>query len=143
MRRLIAILLALTALATGGAAAVAGENAHYEVRARLSPAGIILSDVAVTVPPAELDADHQISFLLGLITLGIATVYEGWDSGDMIIEEFGLAAPLVGLVAALVSAALAVRWLVTYLERRGLEIFGWYRIAIAVIGAGLMAAGAI
>ncbi|QGG96959.1 undecaprenyl-diphosphate phosphatase [Actinomarinicola tropica] len=85
----------------------------------------------------------EISFLLGLITLGIATVYEGWDSGGTIVDEFGLAAPLVGLAAALVSAAVAVRWLVTYLERRGLEVFGWYRIAIAVVGAGLLAAGVI
>lgn len=64
MRRLIAILTAVTVLAAG-AVAQAQEPAHYEVRARLSPAGVALSDVSITVPPAELGADNEISFLLG------------------------------------------------------------------------------
>ena len=64
MRRLIAIVIALAAFAAGGEA-LAQDHAHYEVRARLSPAGVALSDVAITVPAAELGADNEISFLLG------------------------------------------------------------------------------
>lgn len=75
----------------------------------------------------------EFSFLLGLVTLTGATLYEATSSGDLILAEFGLAAPLVGFVAAFVSAAAAVVWLVTYLERHSLAIFGWYRIALAVV----------
>lgn len=80
-----------------------------------------------------LRAAVEFSFLLGFVTLGVATVYEALQSGTLVVEEFGWAAPLVGFVVATVSAAGAVVWMLQYLERRGLGIFGWYRLAIAAI----------
>jgi len=38
-------------------------------------------------------------------------------------------APAVGMVVAFLAAVVAIRWMVTYLERHSLAIFGWYRIA--------------
>jgi undecaprenyl-diphosphatase len=46
-----------------------------------------------------------------------------------------------GIVAATVSAAIAVKWLVSYLQSHGLSLFGWYRIAIGAVVGGLVAAG--
>ena len=73
----------------------------------------------------------EFSFLLGFVTLGAATVYEAAASGSLIVEEFGLVAPIAGFAASLAAAAGAVAWLVRYLERRGLAAFGWYRLALA------------
>jgi undecaprenyl-diphosphatase len=93
---------------------------------------VILAAVAVGL---SIAAAVEFAFLLGLVTLGAATLYETLDKGATIVDQFGVAAPLAGFVAAFVSAAAAVVWMVAYVQRHGLRVFGWYRIAIAVVVA--------
>lgn len=83
----------------------------------------------------------EFSFLLGLLTLGAATVFEGVKSGDQLVATFGIATPLLGLVVAFVSALVAVRWMIDWLQSRGLEAFGWYRIAVGVAAGIFVLAG--
>ncbi|HEY1739509.1 MAG TPA: hypothetical protein VGI86_12400 [Acidimicrobiia bacterium] len=40
-------------------------------------------------------------------------------------------------------AVIAIKWMITYLQRHGLEVFGWYRIAVAAAGIGLIVAGSV
>jgi len=53
--------------------------------------------------------------------------------GGNLVGDLGWSALAAGFVAATVSAALAVKWLVGYLNRHGLAVFGWYRIALALL----------
>ncbi|RMH30367.1 MAG: undecaprenyl-diphosphate phosphatase [Planctomycetota bacterium] len=93
----------------------------------------------------------EFSFLLGLPTLGGATVYKlaknlraSADAGEPnLFEALGVAPVLLGVAVATVSAALAVRWLVAFLNRHGLGAFGWYRLALCAVLGGLIAAGAV
>ena len=89
----------------------------------------LVTILAALAVGTTLAAAVEFSFLLGLMTLGAATLYE--------------ASPLIGVVVAFIAAAAAIRWMVTWLQTRSLAIFGWERIVVAAITVGLMVAGVI
>jgi undecaprenyl-diphosphatase len=90
-----------------------------------------------------LIAAVEFSFLLGLMTLGAATLYESAKNGSSVIDAYGWVDPLIGLVAAFVAAVVAVRWMVAWLQSRSLAVFGWERILAGVLTIGLIAAGVV
>ncbi len=100
----------------------------------------ILAGMAVGL---GLSAAVELSFLLGLLTLGAATSFEALNNGSVMIDAYGVGRPLLGLLAALVSALLAVKWMVAWLQRRGLAVFGWYRLAAAAALVTLLAGGVL
>lgn len=69
----------------------------------------------------------EISFLAAVPVLLAATGYEALKNR----AEFAAQAPVlaVGLLAAFVSALLAIRGFLALLNRGGLKPFGWYRVA--------------
>jgi len=84
----------------------------------------------------------EFSFLLGLPTLGAACVYkiakDLMGPGPHMWDVLGTAPALIGILAAAISAALAVHWLVTYLGKHDFSIFGWYRILLSIFVATLI-----
>ncbi|MEM7624607.1 MAG: undecaprenyl-diphosphate phosphatase [Planctomycetota bacterium] len=97
----------------------------------------------------------EFSFLLGVITLCAATVYKAvldtavvtvnGEPQEMLMvlamaHEYGWLNMVIGSVAAWASAVLAVTWMVAYLKKHGMEVFGYYRIAIAIVVAALLLA---
>jgi len=83
----------------------------------------------------------EFSFLLGVLTLGATTAYDGFKHGAQMLEAFGPGVLAIGFLAAWVSAVLSVKWMVSYLNKHGLGIFGWYRIALAITIAVLIIQG--
>lgn len=86
-------------------------------------------------------AAAEFSFLLGLPTLGGACVYtllkEFKAHGTETIDVLGGPLPVVvGIVTAMIAAALAVKWLVGFLGKNSMALFGWWRIALAA-GLGI------
>ena len=47
------------------------------------------------------------------------------------LAAYGPVEFVVGFGAAWLSAVLAVKWMVAWLNHRGLAVFGWWRIAAA------------
>ena len=90
-----------------------------------------------------LSAAVEFSFLLGLLTLGAATAYEGLKNGQTMIDAYGVFTPLLGMVVAFVFAVVSIRFMVTWLRTRSLAVFGWERIVVAAISIALLIAGTI
>ena len=88
----------------------------------------------------RMRAAVEFSFLLGLLTLGAVTSHDAIEHGHEIVKAYGVASPALGFVAAWLSAVLAVKWMVAYLNRHGLEVFGYYRIALAIVVTGWLLA---
>lgn len=101
---------------------------------------VILAGVAVGL---TLRAAVEFSFLLGLVTLTAATIYEGADNGGALIDQFGWVNPLIGLIVAFVSAMIAVKWMVDWLQQKGFAIFGWYRVGIGLAAFAALGVGAL
>ncbi|MSO15822.1 MAG: undecaprenyl-diphosphate phosphatase [Ilumatobacteraceae bacterium] len=81
----------------------------------------------------------EFSFLLGLITLSSATALDLSKHGSELVDQFGILAPSIGLVCAFITAVIAVKWMVGYLESHSLRVFGWYRLAIGATSVVLLA----
>lgn len=88
----------------------------------------------------SLSAAIEFSFLLGLVTLSAATALDLLKHGGELVDTFGIATPLIGLVCAFITALIAVRWMVSYLNTKSLAIFGWYRMGVAALCGVLLLA---
>jgi undecaprenyl-diphosphatase len=95
----------------------------------------ILGGLAVGL---SLAAAVEFAFLLGVLTLTAATAYTIVKSGDGMLLSYGWPALLTGFIAAWISAALAVKWMVAWLNRHGLALFAWWRFAAAALAAWLL-----
>lgn len=96
-------------------------------------------------------AAAEFSFLLGLPTLGGACAYklykdfanDGVDGHVSVFKTLGVAPVLLGIAVATLSAAVAIKWLVGFLNRHGLAPFGWYRLILAAALLGLIIGGIV
>jgi undecaprenyl-diphosphatase len=89
----------------------------------------------------------EFSFLLGLPTLGGACAYTAAKNflrhEPNMFTELGVAPVLIGFLVATFSAALAIVWLVRYLTRHGVAVFGWYRLALCAVLIALWLSGIV
>jgi undecaprenyl-diphosphatase len=89
----------------------------------------------------NMAAALEFSFLLGLVTLTAATVHDGYKHGGAMLKAYDPVVFGLGFVAAAVAAFVAVKWMIAYLQRNGLAVFGWYRIALALLVAWMLYSG--
>ena len=86
----------------------------------------------------SLPAAVEFSFLLGVVTLSAATAYDALKHGQAMLQTFDPQSLGIGLLFAFLAAVVSVKWMVAYLNRHGLAIFGWYRVVLALITAAFL-----
>jgi len=89
----------------------------------------------------SLPAAVEFSFLLGVVTLGAATGHDALKHGGDMLQLFDATAIALGLISAFVFAVISIRWMVSYLTRHDLSLFGYYRIALAAFAGFLILTG--
>ena len=77
----------------------------------------------------------EYSFLLGVPTLLAAGIYQliaaiSEDSSAVVEETPRLA---LGTVVSAITAFVAVKWLLSYLQKNTFIVFGWYRIGLGIL----------
>jgi undecaprenyl-diphosphatase len=95
----------------------------------------------------------EFSFFLAVPTMFAATAYsivlKKWTGSgvtkkgyELIMENHdNTIAFIVGNVVAFIVAVLAIRFFITYLQRHGFRLFGWYRIIVGIVVLVLIFSG--
>ena len=73
----------------------------------------------------------EYSFLASLPIMAGVTLKVVLDNGDYLMQNAGIL--IVGNLVACISGLIAVRFLIQYLSKHGLALFGWYRIVLAAV----------
>jgi undecaprenyl-diphosphatase len=101
----------------------------------------LITIVAAVLVGLSLRAAVEFSFLLGLATLGAATVATGFTDGSQLVDLYGYATPAIGMVVAFLAALASIKWMVSWLQERSFDVFGYYRVVIGILAFGAMAVG--
>lgn len=80
----------------------------------------------------------KFSFLLGLVTLSAAGAYKFMKDGSQMVGALATGPMLLGFLVAFASSALAAKWLVGFLSRKGLVPFAVYRLVLAAVLVALI-----
>ncbi len=81
-------------------------------------------------------AAAEFSFFLAVPTMFGATVKELWDYHKHHVQMFDgdqIKYLLIGNIIAFIVAMLAIKTFITYLEKKGFKVFGWYRILAGIV----------
>jgi len=85
----------------------------------------------------------EFSFFLAVPTMVAATGKDLWDwyKDKGMIASGDIKMLLLGNVIAFVVAILAIKFFISYLQKHGFRLFGWYRIIVGIIVLTLVFSG--
>jgi len=101
----------------------------------------LVTIVAAALLGLSVSAAIEFSFLLGALTLGAAAGWTLLHHGHALAGSYAPADLAVGFVAAFVAAVVSVRWMVAWLGKHGLQLFGWWRVLLGGAVALALLAG--
>jgi undecaprenyl-diphosphatase len=85
----------------------------------------------------EKRAAAEFSFLLSLPTMGAAVAYDLFQNRD-VLDFAAIWEIAIGFAVAFVTAALVVRWVLSFISRNGYALFGWWRIIVGGVALGAL-----
>ncbi|HEY1056639.1 MAG TPA: undecaprenyl-diphosphate phosphatase, partial [Emticicia sp.] len=86
----------------------------------------------------------EFSFFLAVPTMFAASAYKllkSYKAGTLTFSSDELQLLAVGNIVAFIVAMIAIKFFISYLQKYGFKVFGYYRIIVGLIILGLIAAG--
>jgi undecaprenyl-diphosphatase len=87
---------------------------------------------------AEKRAAAEFSFFLAMPTMAGAFAYDLYKNWA-VLDTSATTSIVIGFATAFVSGVIVVRYLLDYISRHGLALFGWWRIIVGGLGLGALA----
>ncbi|RFA07598.1 undecaprenyl-diphosphatase [Subtercola boreus] len=88
-------------------------------------------------------AATRLSFFLAIPALIGAGVYEGASQASAVSATVGWASVAVGTVVSFIVGYASIAWLLKLVARHPITVFIWYRVALGVVLAALLATGVL
>ena len=88
----------------------------------------------------------EFSFFLAVPTMFAASVKSFWDvykDHHEVISSDNMEVLGIGAIVSFIVALIAVKFFISYLQKHGFKLFGWYRIILGVVLLGLIWKGVI
>lgn len=79
------------------------------------------------------DDATEFSFFLAIPTMAAATGLDLMKTDASVWTNSNLITLLTGFIVSFVTAYIAVKWLIKFVQNNNFNIFGWYRIVLALI----------
>ncbi len=119
-------------------AVVIGCNQALAIIPGVSRSGIVM--VAMMGLGYKRDESAIYSFLLAVPTIFAASALDVFKMKDVIFvtSQGNLLYLFIGFLTSLITAYVSVKWLISFLQKKSLTLFGWYRI---IIGMSLLIFG--
>jgi len=98
----------------------------------VSRAGVVI--LSMLILGYQRDQSAKYSFFLSIPTIFMASFYDLYKSKDILLtnlNQVGLL--LIGFFVSFIFALISVKWLLGFLKKNSLIIFGIYRILLAII----------
>lgn len=78
-------------------------------------------------------AAAEFSFFLAVPTMFAASAYKLYKTADVVFVSENIPILLFGNLIAFLTALLAIKGFIAFLNKFGFQIFGWYRIVIGIV----------
>jgi undecaprenyl-diphosphatase len=88
----------------------------------------------------------EFSFFLAVPTMMAATaksLYDVYKESPEVLNTENLNTLAMGSILAFIVALLAIKFFITYLQKNGFRVFGWYRIIVGTLLLALIFTGVI
>jgi undecaprenyl-diphosphatase len=113
-------------------ALIIGLAQSFAVIPGVSRSGVVI--LSMLILGYQRDQSAKYSFFLSIPTIFMASLYDLYKSKDILLtnlNQVGLL--LIGFFISFIFALISVKWLLGFLKKNSLIIFGIYRILLAII----------